>query len=97
MSETMIRPRPTTLVLNPSDYIAVALANLDVGTATPQGVSIVRRVPRGHKFATRLIAAGEPVLKFGQIIGFASESIIPGDWVHEHNCGMGGADGSLTH
>ena len=98
MSDTMIRPAlGKTLVLNPADNIAVALGNLDVGTPTQQGIDVVRRVPKGHKFATRLIAAGEPVIKFGQIIGFAKEPIIPGDWVHEHNCGMGGPDGSLHH
>ena len=97
MSETMTRPQPRTLLLNPADNIAVALANLEVGSSTPQGPAIVRRVPKGHKFAIRLIAMGEPIFKFGQIIGFAREPIVPGDWVHEHNCGMGGADGSLTH
>ena len=97
MSETMTRPQPRTLLLNAADNIAVALANLEVGSDTPQGPTIVRRVPKGHKFAIRLIAVGEAILKFGQIIGFAKEAIVPGDWVHEHNCGMGGADGSLTH
>ena len=97
MTETMTRPQARTLVLNPADNIAVALANLEVGAETPQGVSIIRRVPRGHKFATRPIRAGEAILKFGQIIGFAKEAIAAGDWVHEHNCGMGGADGTLKH
>ncbi|ODT78153.1 MAG: galactonate dehydratase [Pelagibacterium sp. SCN 64-44] len=98
MTETMTRPAPgKTLLLNGADNIAVALANLEIGTETAQGVSIARRVPRGHKFATRRIAAGEPVMKFGQIIGFAKVDIPPGDWVHEHNCGMGGPDGSLSH
>ena len=32
------------------------------------------------------IAAGEPIRKFGQIIGFAATDIAPGQWVHEHNC-----------
>jgi altronate hydrolase len=31
------------------------------------------------------IAAGEPVRKYGQVIGFASRAIAPGSWVHEHN------------
>lgn len=97
MTQTMTRPEGRTLVLNPADNIAVALSNLEVGTATRQGVTIKRRVPKGHKFATRPIRAGEAVVKFGQIIGFAKEAIPEGDWVHEHNCGMGGADGSLTH
>ncbi len=97
MSETMTRPQPRTLLLNAADNIAVALANLEVGTETLQGVGIIRRVPRGHKFATRPVAAGEAVIKFGQIIGFAKEPIASGDWVHEHNCGMGAGDGTLTH
>jgi altronate hydrolase len=37
----------------------------------------------------RSIAAGEPVRKFGQIIGFATRVIEPGSWVHMHNLGMG--------
>ena len=97
MNEQVTQPQGKTLVLNAADNIAVALANLEVGTGTPEGVAIIRRVPRGHKFATRPIAAGEAVVKFGQIIGFAKEGIAPGDWVHEHNCGMGGPDGSLAH
>ncbi len=96
MSDTMTQTPARTLVLNAADNIAVALANLDVGTPTPQGVAIIRRVPRGHKFATRPIGAGEAVIKFGQIIGFAREAIAPGDWVHEHNCGMGAGDGSIA-
>ena len=35
--------------------------------------------------AVEPIADNEPVRKFGQIIGFASRAIAPGDWVHEHN------------
>jgi altronate hydrolase len=32
MSETMTRPQGKTLTLNSADNIAVALANLDIGT-----------------------------------------------------------------
>jgi altronate hydrolase len=45
-------------------------------------------VPRGHKAAVRAVAKDAPVLKFGQIIGFALQPIAPGDWVHEHNLGF---------
>jgi altronate hydrolase len=43
----------------------------------------------GHKLAVRPIPAGEPVLKFGQVIGFASSDIGPGDHVHVHNVRLG--------
>ena len=84
-----------TLLLNPGDNVAVALSNLDAGTMTAQSIMTTKRVPKGHKFATRLIASGQPVVKFGQIIGFAKTDIAPGDWVHEHNCGIGEDHGAF--
>ena len=56
--------------------------------AAVAGLAARERVPRGHKMAVRAIAKDEPVLKFGQIIGFASSRIAPGDWVHEHNVAL---------
>ena len=58
------------------------------GAEPLKGVGARERVPKGHKMAVAAVAAGEPIRKFGQIIGFASRPIAPGDWVHEHNCGM---------
>ena len=95
MSEVMSRPAAKTLLLNPQDNVAVALSNLDGGMETPQGVVTSKRVPRGHKFAIRPIKAGEAVVKFGQIIGFAKEGIPAGEWVHEHNCGIGEEHGAF--
>ena len=40
---------------------------------------------RGHKFAIAPIATGDAVMKVGERIGVASESIAPGDHVHTHN------------
>jgi altronate hydrolase len=39
--------------------------------------------------AVRAHAPGEAIRRYGQIIGFATEAIAPGDWVHTHNCAMG--------
>lgn len=82
-------PLPKTLVLNPKDNVAVALSVIDQGQQTAEGVIASQRVPKGHKIAIRPIGEGAPVVKFGQIIGFAKMEINPGDWVHEHNTGMG--------
>jgi altronate hydrolase len=76
---------PRTLRLNAKDNVVVAVDTVDRGQ-TAQGVTAIARIPRGHKLATARIATGEPVLKFGQIIGFASEDIAPGAHVHTHNC-----------
>jgi altronate hydrolase len=43
----------------------------------------------GHKIAVRRIEPGEPVRKYGQIIGQASQAIEAGQWVHCHNVALG--------
>ena len=35
------------------------------------------------------------MVKFGQIIGFAKADIPAGEWVHEHNCGIGEEHGAF--
>lgn len=42
-------------------------------------------IPAGHKLALQPIAAGEYVIKYGQIIGRATQDIAAGEWVHTHN------------
>lgn len=78
-------PQPRTLRLHADDNVIVAVDTIPQG-APIAGLAAAARVPRGHKMAMGPIAEGEPVRKFGQIIGFASKPIAPGDWVHEHNC-----------
>ena len=66
------------MILNPSDNVAIL---------TERGVA-----PAGHKIARRAIATGEPVFKYGQIIGYATADISAGDHVHSHNCAFGDHD-----
>lgn len=79
---------PRTLRLNPQDNVLIAIDELAEGTPLPGGAAARARIPKGHKVAIQPIAEGAPVLKFGQIIGAATEPIVPGDWVHVHNAGM---------
>jgi altronate hydrolase len=77
-----------TLRLADEDNIVVAAARIEPGAEIAPGLMLRERIPFGHKIAARPISTGEPVVKFGQIIGFASKPIAPGDWVHEHNVEM---------
>ncbi|MFN8829791.1 MAG: UxaA family hydrolase [Labrys sp. (in: a-proteobacteria)] len=85
---TIVPKLPRTLRLHASDNVVVAVDAVDQGSATSEGVAALQRVPKGHKMATVAIAKDQPILKFGQIIGFASTDIAPGSWVHEHNVGV---------
>ncbi|MFC2248385.1 UxaA family hydrolase [Labrys portucalensis] len=74
-----------TLRLNAKDNVLVAIDVIEPG-AVVENVAALQRVPKGHKIAVAPIGEGEPIVKFGQIIGFASQAIVPGSHVHSHNC-----------
>lgn len=81
-------PSPV-IVLNPDDSVVIARATLLPGTGVGPNVVATQRIPAGHKVAVRALAEGEAIRRYGQIIGFATQQISPGQHVHEHNCGMG--------
>ncbi len=86
---------PRIVRLAHEDNVVVAVDPIVPG-AVVEGVTASARVPRGHKFAVVAIPEGAPIRKFGQIIGFASRAIAPGEWVHEHNVGLGEDKGDFT-
>jgi altronate hydrolase len=79
------------LRLREDDHVAVLKRTLKAGTEVLNGslsLTLERTIPAGHKLALVDIAAGEPVRKYGQIIGFATGPIAPGEHVHTHNLAM---------
>lgn len=84
------RAADAVIRLNPLDDVLIARQPLPEGLALAREGLLVRQpVPAGHKVAARDIAAGEPLRRYGQIIGFASQAISAGDHVHVHNLAMG--------
>ena len=84
--------REKAILLWEGDDVAVARERLPAGTALswPDGEArLSTEVPPGHKIALRRIAEGRPVLKYGQVIGYATREIHPGEWVHAHNLHVG--------
>ncbi|HET7729578.1 MAG TPA: altronate dehydratase family protein [Usitatibacter sp.] len=82
----MLRETPLYLRLNAADDVVIACSDLEPGTnLLKEGVICKDRIPSGHKVATRALAAGEPVRRYSQIIGFATQPIAPGQHVHVHN------------
>ncbi|MBY0233020.1 MAG: altronate dehydratase family protein [Gemmataceae bacterium] len=77
---------PPAVHLRPEDNVAVAARHLPDG-ADVLGVRLRERIGLGHKIALLPIKKGEAVRKYGQVIGFASRDIAPGELVHVHNLG----------
>src|SRR3982750_210702 len=74
--------------LHQTDNIAVARVPLSPGQKlNVDGISITVRdaVPAGHKVALRLIASGENIVRYGQVMGRARAAIEPGNHVHTQN------------
>src|SRR5215467_12028341 len=80
---------PPVIRLHPEDGVLIARSSLPPGMVVADGVTTTERIPAGHKVAIKLIGTGEPVIRYGQIIGFATTPIAPGQHVHVQNCGMG--------
>jgi altronate hydrolase len=79
--------RASTIRLHPQDNVIIALEPIAAGASIGEGaVAATGRVPAGHKVATRAIAEGDPIVRYGEIVGFAARAIAPGDHVHTHNC-----------
>ncbi len=62
--------------INPADNVVVALKEIE-------------GVPAGHKKAHVTIKKGEPIIKYGNPIGYATEDIAEGEWIHTHNLKTG--------
>lgn len=79
------------VLLRDSDNVAVLKRPVKSGDHIANGslnFVAAENIGAGHKIAIRGIADGEPVRRYGQIIGFAQGPIAPGDHVHTHNVVM---------
>jgi altronate hydrolase len=86
MSATINVIKKPVLRLNPVDDVVIAARPLQAGTRiADEGVVCLDAVPPGHKLATKAVTKGQPVRRYGQIIGFATTDILPGQHVHTHN------------
>ena len=78
--------------IHPGDNVAVALSPIEQGEMLEiSGFSYpaAQDIPQGHKMALQPIKKGEPVMKYGFPIGYASCDIEKGQWVHTHNVKTG--------
>jgi altronate hydrolase len=72
--------------IHPDDNVVIARRQLVGGEPLPsEDITVAGLVPPGHKVATRAIGQGEPVRRYNQVIGTATQSIAPGQHVHTHN------------
>jgi altronate dehydratase small subunit len=86
------------LILHPKDNVASVLDEVFPGETVEAKrgndvtlVEALERIPFGFKLAVTEIAPGDPIIKYGEMIGQASQAIQRGALVHIHN--LAGARG----
>ena len=76
---------PLYIRVDPADNVAI-IVNPDgvaAGAEFPNGFAAAEAIPQSHKIALARIAAGEPVVRYGQVIGHATRELPAGSWVRE--------------
>jgi len=80
------------IMIKPVDNVATALRDIQAGEDVMVGmdekrIQVLAResVSYGHKFAVKSISGGEDILKYGEIIGRATQDIASGTHAHIHN------------
>ena len=87
-----MKQKEKAVILNTKDNVATALMDLKAGASLQLNVGdkllvikLTADVPFGHKFSLAQIESSAPVIKYGEVIGTATSTINPGDYVHVHN------------
>jgi len=77
------------IVISPDDNVGVVIGGAAVGddlVATDgRTIKAATEIPGNHKVALVDIAQGDRVVKYGEVIGVATEDIKIGAWIHTHN------------
>jgi galactarate dehydratase len=69
------------MVTQPGQFIQTHPADNVAIVVSAEGFHGVEHVPQAQKIALSAFDAGDPVMRYGQIIGFANRSIAKGAWV----------------
>lgn len=81
---------PRYIKLNGADNVAI-VANafgMPAGSVFPDGLMLKDYVPQGHKVALVDIPKDQPIVRYGEVIGYAVDDISAGAWVEESRVRM---------
>jgi galactarate dehydratase len=82
--------RPLYVQVDPLDNVAILVneGGLCAGTEFDSGLVLREDIPEAHKVALRDVRSGEPILRYGSMIGYANSDIPAGSWIHEERMVM---------
>lgn len=76
---------PLYIKVHSTDNVAIIVNSngLPAGTTFPDGLTLIEHIPQGHKVALTDIPKQSPIIRYGEIIGYALRDIPQGSWIDE--------------
>ncbi|WP_319242001.1 galactarate dehydratase [uncultured Propionivibrio sp.] len=77
--------KPLYIKVHDTDNVAIVVnsGGLPAGTVFDDGLTLREHVPQGHKVALVDLAQDAPILRYGEVIGYAEKPIARGAWIEE--------------
>ncbi|MFX0080795.1 MAG: UxaA family hydrolase [Candidatus Hodarchaeota archaeon] len=76
------------IIIDSKDNCATALEDIPQDANVnlkDKSIKTNHKISLGHKFAINNIEKDDYIIKYGEIVGIATENINEGDWIHTHN------------
>jgi len=76
---------PLIIQMNDRDNVAIVVESggLKAGTRLQSGVCLVDDVPQSHKVSLCDLDKDAPIIRYGEIIGYAERALPLGSWIHD--------------
>lgn len=81
-----MQQRPLLIKINPQDNVAIVVNDGGLAQGTyveAQDITLVEAVPQGHKVLLTTLKENDPIVRYGEIIGYANKALNAGSWVNE--------------
>ena len=80
-----------SLMIHPADSVVCVLEDAEKGDTVrlPSGeeITLLEDVEFAHKVCIKDLTTREPVIKYGEEIGYMLIDVKKGTWIHNHNMG----------
>src|SRR6188474_364940 len=74
----------------PQDNVGIVAnpSGLKKGVVVLNGIILLEDIPMGHKVALTSFEKDDAIIRYGQTIGYAKNSIAKGSWINESNLNL---------
>lgn len=69
--------------INEKDNVAIALKDLPKGTDIGDGIVTQEAIPQSHKVTLKDLKKGDPILRYGVVLGTLKKDTPAGSWINE--------------